>query len=135
MLIRFLAPIVCAVAVTACGSDEQASAASPPTGPAHSHVATANATPTANAATAISGASVYNKTCFVCHGSGAGGAPMLGAREDWEPRVAQGKDVLYQHAIQGFTGDKGVMPAKGANASLTDNEVKAAVDYMQAQIQ
>lgn len=128
MSIRILVPIVCAVAVTACGNDEQASAASP--------VVTTStpATPAPSNAAAIDGARVYNKTCFVCHGSGAGGAPMLGSREDWAPRIAQGENVLYQHAIGGFTGDKGVMPAKGANASLSDDEVKAAVDYMRSQV-
>lgn len=129
MLIRFLAPIVCAVAVTACGSKEQGAVASPSSTPAPAPAVTAGDT------AAIDGARVYNKTCFVCHGSGAGGAPMLGAREDWEARIAQGPDVLYLNAIQGFTGDKGVMPAKGANASLSDDEVKAAVDYMRSQVQ
>jgi cytochrome c5 len=60
---------------------------------------------------------------------------MLGSKEDWAPRIAQGKDVLYKHAIEGFTGEKGVMPPKGANPSLSDDDVKAAVDYMQAKIQ
>jgi cytochrome c5 len=134
MLIRFLAPVVCALAVTACGSEEQASAANRTADVAQSQAPTAGAPPTADDAAAIDGARVYNKTCFVCHGSGAGGAPTLGAREDWEPRIAQGQDVLYQHAIAGFTGDKGVMPAKGANLALSDDEVKAAVDYMQSQV-
>ncbi|MBS0316947.1 MAG: cytochrome c5 family protein, partial [Proteobacteria bacterium] len=49
---------------------------------------------------------------------------------DWGPRIAQGKDVLYKHALEGFTGAKGTMPARGANPSLTDDEVKAAVNYM-----
>ena len=46
------------------------------------------------------------------------------------PRIAQGKDTLYKHAIEGFTGAKGMMPARGGGASLTDDEVKAAVDFM-----
>lgn len=60
---------------------------------------------------------------------------MTGVRADWEARIAQGQDTLYRHAIEGFAGEKGVMPAKGANVSLSDDEVKAAVDYMQSQAQ
>jgi cytochrome c5 len=58
------------------------------------------------------------------------GAPKPGDKEEWAPRIAQGNDVLYKHAIEGFTGEKGMMPARGAGASLSDDEVKAAVDYM-----
>ena len=58
------------------------------------------------------------------------GAPKLGDKADWQPRLAQGKDTLYKHAIGGFTGAKGMMPPKGGNASLSDAQVHAAVDYM-----
>ena len=76
------------------------------------------------------GKSVYGKTCALCHAAGVAGAPKPGDKADWGPRIAQGKEVLYKHAIEGFTGAKGMMPARGAGASLTDDEVKAAVDYM-----
>ena len=78
----------------------------------------------------VVGKSTFGKTCALCHASGAGGAPKPGDKADWGPRIAQGKEVLYKHAIEGFTGAKGMMPARGAGASLTDDEVKAAVDYM-----
>ncbi|OYY79890.1 MAG: cytochrome c5 family protein, partial [Hydrogenophilales bacterium 16-62-9] len=61
------------------------------------------------------------------------GAPKPGDLADWGPRIAQGVDVLYKHAIEGYTGAKGVMPARGGAAALADDEVKAAVDYMVAQ--
>jgi cytochrome c5 len=77
-----------------------------------------------------SGEAVYNQTCQVCHGAGVAGAPKLGDKGDWGPRIAQGKDLLYQHAIVGFTGKKGVMPPKGGNTALPDADVKAAVDFM-----
>ena len=57
------------------------------------------------------------------------GAPKPGDKADWAPRIAQGKDTLYKHAIEGFTGAKGLMPARGAS-TLTDDEVKTTVDYM-----
>lgn len=80
------------------------------------------------------GEEVYKKTCFLCHGTGAGGAPMLTDKADWEKRLAQGMDTLYKHAIEGYTGEKGMMPPKGGNLSLSDEDVKASVDYMAAQV-
>ncbi|MBA2964751.1 MULTISPECIES: c-type cytochrome [Ramlibacter] len=82
---------------------------------------------------AADGQKVYAATCVACHGAGIAGAPKIGDKADWEPRVAQGKDTLYQHALQGFQGKKGVMPPKGGNTALPDPEVKAAVDYMVSQ--
>jgi cytochrome c5 len=79
------------------------------------------------------GKSVFSKTCSLCHAVGAAGAPKPGDHADWGPRIAQGMDVLYKHALEGFTGAKGVMPARGGAATLSDDEVKAAVDYMVAQ--
>lgn len=78
----------------------------------------------------MAGESIYKRTCALCHSAGVAGAPMLGDAADWGPRIAQGKDTLYKHALEGFTGAKGMMPAKGGNAALTDDEVKSVVDYM-----
>lgn len=69
----------------------------------------------------------------MCHGTGAGGAPLFKSKEEWAPRIAQGKEVLYGHALKGFSGAKGVMPAKGGNTSLPDEDVTAGVDYMVSQ--
>lgn len=102
-----------------------------PAAPAASEApAAAPAAPAAPAASAANGASVYNKTCSLCHAAGVAGAPKPGDKADWGPRIAQGKETLYKHAIEGFTGAKGMMPPRGGGASLTDEEVKAAVDYM-----
>ncbi|RYF39191.1 MAG: cytochrome c5 family protein, partial [Cytophagaceae bacterium] len=57
------------------------------------------------------------------------GAPKFGDKAAWAPRLAQGKAILYQHAIAGFQGKAGVMPPKGGSTA-PDDEVKAAVDYM-----
>lgn len=78
----------------------------------------------------ITGEKVYKGTCSICHKSGLSGAPRIGSKDDWEPRLAQGKDVLYDRAIHGYRGKKGSMPARGSNVRLSDGEVKAAVDYM-----
>ena len=53
-------------------------------------------------------------------------------KADWAPRISQGKDTLYKHAIEGFNGAKGNMPARGGSTTLSDDEVKSAVDYMVA---
>ena len=82
------------------------------------------------AADNAAGKSVYNKTCALCHAAGVAGAPKPGNKDDWGPRIAQGKDTLYKHAIEGFTGAKGMMPPRGGGSSLSDDDVKAAVDYM-----
>ena len=76
------------------------------------------------------GKSVYGKACAMCHAPGVAGAPKPTDKADWAPRIAQGVAVLNKHAIEGFTGAKGLMPARGASTTLTDDEVKAAVDYM-----
>jgi cytochrome c5 len=66
----------------------------------------------------------------VCHGAGIAGAPKLGDKASWAPRIAQGLDTLHTHAIKGYQGKVGMMPAKGGNAGLADADVKAAVGYM-----
>jgi cytochrome c5 len=97
----------------------------------------AGATAVANgvipAAQAADGKGTYDKACMACHAAGVAGAPKLGDKAAWGPRIAQGNDTLYTHALKGFQGKKGVMPAKGGNASLADADVKAAVDYMVSQ--
>jgi len=86
--------------------------------------------PTAKAA---DGKGTYDKACMACHAAGVAGAPKLGDKADWGPRIAQGNDTLYTHALKGYQGKKGFMPAKGGNASLADADVKASVDYMVGQ--
>jgi len=79
---------------------------------------------------AADGKAVFDQACTVCHSQGVAGAPKFGDAEAWAPRIAKGKDTLYQHAINGFTGDSGTMPPKGGFTNLSDDDVKAAVDYM-----
>ena len=74
----------------------------------------------------VDAAGTYQSACFACHGTGAAGAPKLGDAAAWGPRISKGKDTLYGHAINGFNA----MPPKGGNASLSDDTVKAIVDYM-----
>ncbi len=86
-------------------------------------------------AAALSGPQVYNSACLACHSTGVGGAPVLGDTAQWGARIAQGPAVLKQHAIDGFTGSVGFMPAKGGRIDLSDDEIAGAVDYMISQSQ
>ena len=76
------------------------------------------------------GEMIYNNVCQACHVSGAAGAPQLVAAQ-WEDRLQQGEDTLVQHAINGI----GAMPAKGGRSDLTDEQVRASVEYMLDQVQ
>lgn len=78
---------------------------------------------------AASGKDAYNASCAACHATGAAGAPKLGDKAAWGDRIKTGVDTLHSAALKG----KGAMPAKGGNASLSDADVKAAVDYMVSQ--
>ncbi|WP_137746595.1 cytochrome c5 family protein [Acidovorax sp. NB1] len=124
-----VAVAIVAALLAGCGDKkpEPAAAAAPA---AVSAPAPAPAPAPAAAAENELGKSVFGKTCAMCHAAGVAGAPKPGDKADWGPRIAQGKDTLYKHAIEGFTGAKGMMPAKGGAANLSDADVKAAVDYM-----
>ena len=83
--------------------------------------------------TAQSTASSRSNGSGACHTGGVGGAPTLD-HGHWDARIAQGTDTLYTHAIEGFTGAAGVMPARGGNPALTDEQMKATVDWMLANL-
>ena len=82
------------------------------------------------------GKRVFSGLCFSCHGTGLPGIPQFGDKAAWADRISKGKELLYEHALHGFTGTSGIaMPAKGGNPALSDDEVKAAVDYIVANSQ
>jgi cytochrome c5 len=76
------------------------------------------------------GEQVYQRICMTCHDQGIAGAPRQGDREDWGPRIEKGMNVLITHSIEGFQGNQGVMPPRGGDPSLSDDEVASAVAYM-----
>jgi cytochrome c5 len=91
----------------------------------------------APADTVLTGEQVYNQACTACHSpvtAAATGAPALGDGAAWEPRVAQGMDMLTDHAINGFTGESGLMPAKGGQVNLSDEQIVDAIEYMLEQL-
>jgi len=88
------------------------------------------AAPTAAASGAPkSGKEIWEGTCSACHSAGLLGAPKIGDKAAWAPRIAKGLDVLKQHALHGFNQ----MPAHGGNMALTDAEVVSALEYMVGQ--
>ncbi len=90
----------------------------------------------APAADTAKGKETYDSVCFACHAQGIAGSPKLGDKEAWGPRIANGMDTLYDHSINGFTGETGaMMPAKGGRVDIADEDIKAAVDYMIAESQ
>ena len=112
---------------------------SAPSTPAGAATTAAPSTPASAAAPAAAGNApaaqadgkkIYESTCVACHGAGIAGAPKVGDKGAWSARIAEGNSTLYAHAIQGFQGKGGVMPPKGGNTTLSDADVKAAVDYM-----
>lgn len=124
----YVLAISLAVLLSACGKQEDAAPAA--SAPAMPEAAAPAVEPVAVANDL--GKKVYGNVCSMCHAVGAAGAPKPGDQADWAPRIAQGMDVLYQHSIEGYTGAKGVMPARGGSSTLSDDEVKASVDYMVA---
>jgi cytochrome c5 len=75
------------------------------------------------------GKAVYDKVCFACHAQSVAGAPKLGDKAAWAPRIQTGVDSLMQSVIKG----KGAMPPKAGNPALTDAEIRAAVEFMISQ--
>ena len=86
----------------------------------------------AAAAADLSGEEVYNQACVACHGAGIAGAPKFGDAAAWAARIGQGVETLHQHAIEGYQGKAGFMPAKGGRTDLSDQSVINAVDFMVA---
>lgn len=77
------------------------------------------------------GRQIWLGTCESCHGYGIAGAPIPMESSEWKDRLDKPKSVLYEHAINGFFGpDDTMMPERGGNPDLSDDDVKAAVDYM-----
>jgi len=82
----------------------------------------------------LTGEQVYGQVCKTCHDAGLAGAPKSGDKGQWTARIAEGEKTLVQHAVAGFQGKAGVMPPKGGNTDLTDDEVHRAVVYLANQV-
>jgi cytochrome c5 len=139
-------PLVIAAALAGCGDKSSPTSQTPPAAvtpaatapdptPAPAAAVTPPAAPAAkgpapSAETLATGEKIYTATCLACHGAGVLGAPKFGDKAMWAPRIAKGMDVLYANSIKGIN----TMPARGGNAALKDDELKAAVDYMVSKV-
>ena len=136
-------PFIALIALAACSPKAPTTEAAPaaavvvvappaaaPAAPAPAPVAVAAASAPApapaSAADLAQGEKIYGATCLACHGAGVMGAPKFADKAAWQPRIAKGTAALYTSAMDGVR----MMPAKGGNMMLKEDEVKAAVDYM-----
>lgn len=78
---------------------------------------------------ASDGKAIYTQICRACHATGVAGAPVIGDKAAWSPRIATGSEALLQSALKG----RGGMPPKGGNPGLSDEQVRAAMEYMISQ--
>ena len=108
-------------------AQQQAQAAPAPATPAPESKPAADSKPAA--AASADGKALYDKVCFACHAQGVAGAPKIGDKAAWAPRIKQGTATL----VQSVTNGKGAMPPKAGNPSLTDAELRAGVEYMVSQ--
>jgi cytochrome c5 len=95
--------------------------------PAAAQASAAKPAPASKAVAAVAdGKKVYESTCITCHGAGVANAPKFGDKKAWSMHLMHGTEHLYENALKGL----GAMPPRGGNLTLSDAEVKAAVDYM-----
>ena len=69
---------------------------------------------------------LYKQKCGLCHDAGLAGAPKLGSKTDWDPRMKKGMDGLLKSAINGLNA----MPPKGTCVECTDEQLQATIKYM-----
>ena len=112
-----------ALVTVGCSKKEEAP---PAPAPAQAPAPAPAPAPEAEKAPVAIGAEVYQASCAACHAEGVAGAPKTGDKDFWSGKIAGGTDPLVQNAINGI----GTMPAKGGNPNLSDEEVRAAVEYM-----
>jgi len=85
--------------------------------------------PADSQATTVDGQKIYQASCQACHAAGVANAPKLGDKEAWAPRIAKGNDALFSSVKNGLNA----MPPKGTCMSCSDDELRAAVEYLVAQ--
>lgn len=120
---RLLLPVAALLAMMACGKqkvdEEKTAELIQPV----ARVELASAAPSDGPK---SGEQIVQTVCGACHTAGLLNSPKTGDKAAWAPRIAQGMEMLYKSSING----KNLMPARGGNPALSDDEMKAAVDYL-----
>lgn len=113
----------------AAGAAPAAPAETPATAAAPATAATPAAAAAPAAASVNVGEALYNQACAVCHTAGVAGAPKLGDKAAWAPRLGAGVDGLTASTLKG----KGVMPPKGGSTA-SEADIKASVQFMLASL-
>ena len=134
--IRACLIMAAALALPACGEAPKPEAeqenTAPEGGPLEGYV-TVDRLPMPSDPHLVEGRTVWAGTCQACHGLGEAGSPKITDKAAWAPRIAQGIETLHEHALQGFIGPEGtMMPERGGNLALSDQQIFAAVDFMVA---
>lgn len=76
------------------------------------------------------GEQVYNQFCVACHSTGVAGSPKLDDKAAWAPRIAQGRDMLFTHAMQGLRA----MPPKGTCVTCSETDIMSAIEFMTSKV-
>ena len=119
-----------APAATEAAPAQAAAPPEPEPAPAAPEAAAAETPAAAPASAGADGMAVYNRACLACHMTGAANAPKFGDKAAWAPRIAKGMDALMQSVINGVPGT--AMPPRGTCADCSDEDLKAAIEYMVA---
>jgi len=126
-LIAVCAAVVAVAAEVPPGTDAEMRARTKPVGElCKSGEACGQTSAAASGGQARTGEEIYKQFCSACHATGVAGAPIHGNAEQWAPRIAKGKDALFQSLIHGLNA----MPPKGTCMNCSDEELHAALDYM-----
>lgn len=127
--------LAASLALCACGDSRSTDATQenlPRDGPLEGFV-TVDRLPMPDDPQLLAGRTVWAGTCQACHGLGEAGSPKITDKKGWAPRIAKGIDTLRAHALKGFIGPTGtMMPERGGNPELTDQQIFAAIDFMVA---
>ncbi|MCD0498991.1 c-type cytochrome [Achromobacter sp. MY14] len=115
-----------APAAAAASGAAPAAAPAPATAAAPAAAAPAAAAPQQAAAVNPAGEKLYKSVCFACHATGVANAPKFGDKAAWEPYIKTGMDAMVKVAMQG----KPPMPPKGGAANASEEDIRAAVQYM-----
>jgi cytochrome c5 len=132
---RICLSLAAPLALCACGDASKTDAGkdnAPREGPLEGFV-TVDRLPMPDDPRLLEGRTVWAGTCQACHGLGEAGSPKITDKKAWAPRIAKGIGTLREHALAGFIGPSGtMMPERGGNPELTDEQIFAAIDFMVA---
>ena len=127
---NFGAPALVLLMLLGTGCSEKETASTQEAAPTQASIETPAADKPADTQTASAdGQKIYQKSCQACHATGAAGAPKLGDKDAWAPRIAKGNDALLSSVTNGLKA----MPPKGTCMSCSEDELRATVEYMVGQ--